>query len=137
MPTVNLTKENFSQTIQDSKIILIDFWADWCGPCKRFAPIFDEASENHADVVFAKLDTEAEPEIASALDIQAIPTLMALREGYLLFREAGALGSSQLETLLSDIKKVDMEEVRAEVAKQEAEHGHDHDHGHDHEGHSH
>lgn len=127
MATVELTKENFTQTITDNDMVLIDFWAAWCGPCKRFGPVFEAASKNHPDVVFAKLDTEAVPEIAQGLEIQSIPTLMALREGMLLYREAGALSAPQLEGLVTELKKVDMDKLRAEAAEHESSHA-DHDH---------
>ena len=136
MATLELTKENFASTLDDNDMVLIDFWAEWCGPCRRFGPIFEEISEKHPDVIFAKLDTEAEQEIAASLEIQAIPTLMALRDGVLLYREAGALDARQLEGLVQDMKAIDMVAVKAEIAKQQAEGGHDHDHS-DHEGHNH
>jgi thioredoxin 1 len=144
MATVTITNENFKETIEKSGIVLLDFWAEWCGPCRQFAPVFEKASEAHADVTFGKIDTEAQQELAGAANIQAIPTLMMFRDGVLLFRESGALPPTALEELLTQAKKLDMAKVKAEIAAHEAEHQHghehgpgcDHDHGHDH-GHDH
>src|SRR5512146_2982084 len=139
MATVEITGDNFQQTIEKGGIVLLDFWAEWCGPCRAFAPVFEKASDQHADVVFGKVDTEDQQELAGAAGIQAIPTLMLFRDGILLFREAGALPPAALEELVSQAKKLDMEKVRAEIAAHQAEdheHGpgcnHDHDHDHDH-----
>jgi thioredoxin 1 len=144
MATVQITADNFKDTIEKGGIVLLDFWAEWCGPCRAFAPVFEKASDTHGDVVFGKIDTEAEQELAGAAGIQAIPTLMLFRDGILLFRESGALPPAALEELVSQAKALDMEKVKKEIAEHQAsghQHGpgcnHDHDdHGHEH-GHSH
>lgn len=104
MATVDLTTENFTSTIKDNDFVLIDFWASWCGPCQRFSPIFSKVSEQHPDVVFGKLDTEAEQQIAGSLGIQSIPTVMAFNRGNLVFNQAGLLSPGQLEQLVSQVK---------------------------------
>ncbi|WP_324650363.1 thioredoxin [Georgenia sp. H159] len=121
MATTDVTASTLEQTITDNDIVLIDFWADWCGPCKSFAPVYEKASEKHSDVVFAKVDTEAEQQLAAEAGITAIPTLMAFREGVLVFSQAGALPGPQLEQLIGQVKGLDMEEVRAKVAEAQAE----------------
>ncbi len=141
MPTVDLTATDFSSTIEDNGIVLIDFWAEWCGPCRMFAPWYEEVSQEHTDVVFAKVDTEAEQALAGSFGIRSIPTLMAFRDGILLYREAGALPKEALGELVAQVKALDMDDVRRKVAEAEAAagadgHGHDHD-DHDHAGHDH
>ena len=124
MATKNITAEDFESTITDNDIVLVDFWADWCGPCKRFAPIYEKASEEHSDITFAKLDTDANQELSGQLGIEGIPTLMAFREGVLVFNQAGALPGPALKQVIDAVKGLDMVEVHAEVAKLQAEHQH-------------
>lgn len=124
MATKNLTTEEFEGTISSEGITLVDFWADWCGPCKQFAPIFEKASEAHQDITFAKVDTEAEQELAAQLQITAIPTLMAFRDGVLVFSQAGALPAKSLEQLVEGVRGLDMDDVRKQIAEHEASHQH-------------
>ncbi len=121
MATVTLTKDNFAETISGNDIVFIDFWAAWCGPCRAFAPVFETASETHADVVFAKVDTEDQRELAGMFGITSIPTLVAFREKVLVFGEAGALPAPELEKLIGAVKELDMVEVHKQVAQQQAE----------------
>jgi thioredoxin len=119
MATVELTKENFEQVVTANPMVVVDFWAPWCGPCKGFAPVFEGASEQHQDVVFAKVNTDDEQEIAGAFGIRSIPTLMVFREKVLLFQQAGALPASALEQVLEQAKSLDMKQVHEEIAKRE------------------
>ncbi len=121
MATLELTAENFNETIENNDIVIVDFWAPWCGPCKSFAPTFEAASESHPDVVFAKVNTEDETELAQGCSIRSIPTLMLFRQKILLFNEAGALAPAQLEDMVAKVKELDMDQVRASMAEAEAE----------------
>lgn len=118
MATVNLTADTIDEIIAKDGITLIDWWAEWCGPCKMFAPTYEAASEKHSDITFAKVDTEAEPQLASQAKIFSIPTVMAFRDGILLWSQPGVIGAPQLDQLIDFIKGVDMDEVRQKVAEQ-------------------
>ncbi|HVM39393.1 MAG TPA: thioredoxin family protein [Acidimicrobiia bacterium] len=118
MATTTLTKDNFESTVTGEGIHLVDFWAAWCGPCRTFGPVFEAASEEHPDLVFAKVDTESEPELAGALGIMSIPTLMVFRDGILLYSQPGALPKPALDDLIGQARALDMDEVRAAVAEQ-------------------
>lgn len=120
MATINLSEDSFEQKI-DEGIVFVDWWAPWCGPCKMFAPVFEKASDKHGDVTFAKVNTEDEPQLAGAFGIRAIPTLMVFREGVLVFEQPGLLPGSALDQLVTQVKALDMEKVRAEMAEREAE----------------
>jgi thioredoxin 1 len=120
MATQALTKDIFEQTIEDNEIVLIDFWASWCGPCRAFAPVYEKVSENHPGIVFAKVDTEAEPELAGSFRIQSIPTLMAVRDKIVLYSQPGALPEDALEDIVSQIEALDMDSVRREIAESES-----------------
>ncbi|MET0955863.1 MAG: thioredoxin [Cryobacterium sp.] len=121
MPTIDVTETTFGETLAANDIVLVDFWADWCGPCKQFAPTYAASSEQHQDVVFAKVDTEAEQQLSAAAGIQSIPTLMAFREGVLVFSQPGALPPAALEQVVTAVKGLDMAEVHRQVAAQKAE----------------
>ena len=123
MATINIDADSFEQTITDNEIVLVDFWADWCGPCKRFAPIYEKASGEHADITFAKLDTDANQALSGQLGIEGIPTLMAFREGVLVFNQAGALPGPALKQVIDAVKGLDMNEVHKQVAELQEQHG--------------
>lgn len=120
MSTVALTEQNFAQTVQGEGIVLVDFWAAWCGPCRRFAPVFEQASKEHPDIVFGKVDTEAEPELSAAAQVSAIPTLMAFRDGALVFSQPGALPPAALAQLIDAVRALDMDEVHRTLAEHPA-----------------
>ncbi|OFT98311.1 MULTISPECIES: thioredoxin [Brevibacterium] len=121
MATIDLTAEKFEETVLTDGIVLLDFWASWCGPCRQFAPVYEKASETHSDVTFAKVNTEEEQQLAAQAGITSIPTLMAFRDGVLVFRQAGALPGSALDDLIGQVKDLDMDEVRRTIAEAEAE----------------
>ena len=134
MATTTLTNDNFEQTITENDIVLLDFWATWCGPCRQFGPVFEDASNKNADIVFGKVDTEDQQQLAASFNIMSIPTLMIFREKVLVFSQPGALPAEALENLIEQVRALDMVEVHKAVAEQQAGHDHDHDHeGHDHD----
>lgn len=120
MSTIDVTEDTFQETVTQDGIVFVDAWADWCGPCKQFAPTYEKASEKHTDVTFAKLDTEANQQLASALEIQAIPTLMAFRDGILIYQNAGAMPPAAFDDLIQQVKGLDMDDVRRQIAEQNA-----------------
>jgi thioredoxin len=120
VPTIELTQENFDSTITDNSMVIIDFWAPWCGPCRGFAPVYEKAAEGHPDIVFAKVNTDEQQELAGSFGIRSIPTLMVFREQVILFQQAGALPGNALEQVITQAKSMDMEKVRAELAAQDS-----------------
>jgi thioredoxin 1 len=118
MATIEISKDNFKDTVAKQGIVMLDWWAAWCGPCRAFAPIFEQASGKHADITFGKIDTDAERELSGAFDVRSIPTLMIFRDGILLFEQAGALPAAALEELISKVRALDMDDVRKQVAAQ-------------------
>ena len=120
MATIALTKDNFEQVVTGNDTVIVDFWAPWCGPCRGFAPVFEASSEKHTDVVFAKVNTEEEPELAGHFEIRSIPTLMAFREKVLLFSQPGALPASGLDAVITKVRALDMAQVHRDIAAQEA-----------------
>lgn len=118
MSTIDLTTDNFHQTIENNEIVLIDFWAAWCGPCKSFAPMYEQTSDKHPDLVFAKVNTEDQQEIAAGFQIRSIPTLMIFKDQIVVFSQPGAIPASALEKLISDVRELDMDKVRASIDKQ-------------------
>lgn len=121
MATINITEAEFTETLEENDIVFVDFWAAWCGPCRQFAPVYEQISEKFPEVKFAKVDTEAEQGLARAANITSIPTLMAFRDKVLVFSQPGALNASQLEDLVVAVKGIDMEQVHAQIAEQEAQ----------------
>jgi thioredoxin 1 len=140
--TQTITAKNFEQTIDKEGIVVLDFWAAWCGPCKTFAPVFEAASTRHPDVTWGKIDTDAEQALAGALEIRAIPTLMVFRDGVLIFRESGVMPGPVLDEIVEKVKELDMADVKRQIAEHEEKHAkgecnhdhgaHDHDHDHEH-----
>jgi len=121
MPTIDITKDTFEDTIANNDIVMIDFWATWCGPCKSFAPIYESVSEKHADVVFAKVNTEQQQELAASFQIRSIPTLMIIREQIVIFSQAGMLPETALEEIIGKVRELDMDMVRADIKNQQAQ----------------
>ena len=120
MGTIDLTQSTFESTVTDNDIVLVDWWASWCGPCRTFAPVFEKAAADHADIVFGKVDTEAEQALAGMAGIRSIPTLMVFREGVLVFSQPGAVPGAALEDLIAQVRALDMDEVRKELDEQKA-----------------
>ncbi|MFG2292953.1 thioredoxin [Streptomyces sp. NPDC048603] len=129
MATVELTKDNFDSTVRDNGFVLIDFWAEWCGPCRQFAPVYERVSEANPDLVFAKVDTEAQPELAAAFDIRSIPTLMIVRDQVAVFAQPGALPEPALTDIIGQARALDMDEIKAKIAEAQAGKGSEGDGG--------
>jgi thioredoxin 1 len=135
MTAITINQQNLDTTIAENGIVLLDWWASWCGPCRSFAPVFEAAAEANPDIVFGKVDTEAEQQLAAAANIMSIPTLMVFRDGVLVFSQPGALPATVLDDLISQVRELDMDEIHRQVADHDHDHdhaGHDHDHGHAH-----
>jgi thioredoxin 1 len=137
MATIDITAQDFEKHVLSDGIVLVDWWAEWCGPCRMFAPVYEKASEQHADITFAKIDTEAEQQLAAAAAITSIPTLMGFRDGIMVFSQAGALPAPALEQVITAIRDLDMDHVREEIAKEQATHDAQHstEHSADHHAH--
>ena len=119
MATIEMTRENFEEVVTKNEMVVVDFWAAWCGPCKGFAPVFEVASEKHGGIVFAKVDADAQQELAASFNVRSIPFLMLLRENVVLFAQAGALPAEALDSIISQARALDMEQIRKEIAEQE------------------
>jgi thioredoxin 1 len=120
MATIELTIDNFEKTIDDNDTVFVDFWAEWCGPCRQFGPVFEAAAEQHSDIVFGKVDADAQQELAGRFNVRSIPTLMAIRDNVVLFARPGALPAHALDDLIGQIKAIDMDDVRRQIAEEQA-----------------